>query len=112
MTGELIRASKATAVRYEQARPGELADMDVKKIDKIPDGGGWRAACTPWSMTDNHWSYTKSEDVREAMKTPGAKHKLIRAHCPWQNGKGGALQPHPAEGALHSDRAARIGWVD
>jgi len=67
LTGELIRASKATAVRYEQARPGELADMDVKKIDKIPDGGGWRAACTPWSMTDNHWSYTKSEDVREAM---------------------------------------------
>ena len=31
-------------------------------------------------MTDNHWSYTKSEDVREAMKFLGAKHKLIRAH--------------------------------
>lgn len=38
-------------------------------------------------MTDNHWSYTKSEDIREAMATLGAKHKLIRAHCPWQNGK-------------------------
>ena len=35
--------SKATAVRYERARPGELVHMDVKKIGRIPDGGGWRA---------------------------------------------------------------------
>jgi transposase InsO family protein len=43
MTGELIRASKATALRYERARPGELVHMDVKKLGRIPDGGGWRA---------------------------------------------------------------------
>jgi transposase InsO family protein len=43
MTGELIRSSKATAVRYERDRPGELVHMDVKKIGKIPAGGGWRA---------------------------------------------------------------------
>jgi hypothetical protein len=43
MTGEVIRSSKATAVRYERDRPGELVHMDVKKIGKIPDGGGWRA---------------------------------------------------------------------
>ncbi|MGH3315470.1 MAG: IS481 family transposase [Nocardioidaceae bacterium] len=43
ITGEVIRASKSTAVRYEKARPGELVHMDVKKIGKIPDGGGWRA---------------------------------------------------------------------
>jgi transposase InsO family protein len=43
MTGELIRASKTTAVRYEKDRPGELVHMDVKKLGRIPDGGGWRA---------------------------------------------------------------------
>ena len=43
MTGEVIRASKTTAVRYERERPGELVHMDVKKIGRIPDGGGWRA---------------------------------------------------------------------
>ena len=43
MTGEVIRSSKATAVRYERQRPGELVHMDVKKLGKIPDGGGWRA---------------------------------------------------------------------
>ena len=40
MTGELIRSSKTTAVRYERDRPGELVHMDVKKLGKIPAGGG------------------------------------------------------------------------
>lgn len=43
MTGQVIRSSKSTAVRYERQRPGELVHMDVKKLGKIPDGGGWRA---------------------------------------------------------------------
>lgn len=43
ITGEVIRASKVTAVRYEKQRPGELVHMDVKKLGRIPDGGGWRA---------------------------------------------------------------------
>ncbi|MDA2895519.1 IS481 family transposase [Mycolicibacterium sp. BiH015] len=43
MTGQVIRASKSTAVRYERNRPGELVHMDVKKLGRIPDGGGWRA---------------------------------------------------------------------
>jgi transposase InsO family protein len=34
-TGEVIR-------RYERARPGELVHVDVKKLGRIPDGGGWR----------------------------------------------------------------------
>jgi transposase InsO family protein len=42
ITGDRIRASKTTAVRYERDRPGELVHMDVKKIGRIPDGGGWR----------------------------------------------------------------------
>ena len=43
VTGEQIRSSKATAVRYERDRPGELVHMDVKKLGRIPDGGGWKA---------------------------------------------------------------------
>jgi transposase InsO family protein len=42
MTGEVIRSSKQTAIRYERSRPGELVHMDVKKLGRIPDGGGWR----------------------------------------------------------------------
>jgi transposase InsO family protein len=43
LTGEVLRSSKQTAVRYERERPGELVHVDVKKIGRIPDGGGWRA---------------------------------------------------------------------
>lgn len=148
MTGERIRSSKSTAHRYERELPGDLVHMDVKKIGKIPDGGGWRAhgraagrtsqqkkarigydyvhsvvddhtrvayseilpdekgptcaafllrAATRFAehgiptirevMTDNHWSYTRSNDMRAALATIGAHQILIRPHCPWQNGK-------------------------
>ena len=43
LTGARIRSSKTTAIRYERERPGELVHMDVKKLGRIPDGGGWRA---------------------------------------------------------------------
>jgi transposase InsO family protein len=35
VTGEPIR-------RYEHERPGDLLHQDVKKLGRIPDGGGWR----------------------------------------------------------------------
>ncbi len=38
-------------------------------------------------ITDNHWSYRRSRDVADAIKTLDAKHKFIKPHCPWQNGK-------------------------
>jgi transposase InsO family protein len=148
LTGEVIRASKTTAVRYERDRPGELVHVDVKKVGKIPDGGGWKAhgrqmgstgarkrarigydyvhsmvddhsrlayseilpneqgpTCAAFLLraadyfaahgiarierviTDNHWSYRRSADFREAIEALDAKHKFIKPHCPWQNGK-------------------------
>ena len=36
MTGEVIRASRATTRRYEKTRPGELVHMDVKKLGRSP----------------------------------------------------------------------------
>ena len=35
-TGEVIR-------RYEHDKPGDLVHVDIKKLGKIPPGGGWRA---------------------------------------------------------------------
>ena len=148
LTGEVIRSSKTTAVRYERDRPGELVHVDVKKIGRIPDGGGWKAhgrsmgstaakkkarigydyvhsmvddhsrlayseilpdekgaTCAGFILraaqhfaghgistierviTDNHFSYRRSIDVKNAMTTLGATHKFIKPHCPWQNGK-------------------------
>jgi len=41
ITGELLR-SRQTDERYEHPRPGDLLHVDVKKLGRIPDGGGWR----------------------------------------------------------------------
>lgn len=43
VTGEPRRRGPVTRVRYERERPGELLHVDVKKVARIPDGGGWRA---------------------------------------------------------------------
>lgn len=44
--GRLDRGDRATSTepvrRYQRDRPGELVHVDVKKIARIPDGGGWR----------------------------------------------------------------------
>lgn len=31
-----------TVIRYERDHPGELLHVDVKKLGRVPDGGGWR----------------------------------------------------------------------
>ncbi|MFI5774685.1 IS481 family transposase [Streptomyces sp. NPDC051658] len=43
LTGQPIRSERRSHARYERDRPGELIHLDVKKIGRIPDGGGWRA---------------------------------------------------------------------
>ena len=38
-------------------------------------------------MTDNAWSYRYGRLLRELLARHAIKHKFIRPHCPWQNGK-------------------------
>lgn len=42
ITGEPVRRGPISRRRYERARPGELVHVDVKKLGRIPAGGGWR----------------------------------------------------------------------
>jgi transposase InsO family protein len=39
----LDRPTRAPIRRMEMSRPGELVHLDVKKLGRIPKGGGWRA---------------------------------------------------------------------
>jgi transposase InsO family protein len=39
-TGLPVR--KPRPIRYEAGAPGELVHVDIKKLGRIPDGGGWR----------------------------------------------------------------------
>ncbi len=42
ITGERVRSSRRSENRYEHPRPGDMIHVDVKKLGKIPAGGGWR----------------------------------------------------------------------
>jgi transposase InsO family protein len=42
LTGELLRGRRHSDRRYERAAPGDLLHVDVMKLGRIPDGGGWR----------------------------------------------------------------------
>jgi transposase InsO family protein len=46
-TGRIIR-------RYERERPGELVHVDIKKLGRIPDGGGWKALGRQAGKKNNH----------------------------------------------------------
>jgi transposase InsO family protein len=41
ITGEPVRR-RHSRIRYEHPRPGDLLHIDVKKLGRVPDGGGWR----------------------------------------------------------------------
>jgi transposase InsO family protein len=144
VTGLPIRATRSTAHRYERDCPGDLVHLDVKKIGRIPAGGGWRvhgrgvrpaskrvigydyvhaavddhsrlayvevlpdergATCAGFLLraaawyathgltireviTDNAKNYIVSRDFAAAIDALSLKHRRIRPHCPWQNGK-------------------------
>jgi transposase InsO family protein/transposase-like protein len=42
VTGEIVRGGKFSDQRYEHREPGSLLHVDVKKLGRIPKGGGWR----------------------------------------------------------------------
>ena len=44
-TGQPIRKEKP--LRYEHPNPGDLVHVDIKKLGRIPDGGGWRVHGRP-----------------------------------------------------------------
>lgn len=41
ITGAEVRR-RHSGIRYERLHPGDLLHIDVKKLGRVPDGGGWR----------------------------------------------------------------------
>ena len=42
-TGVSIKTSRRTVHRYEHAEPGDMIHVDIKKLGRIPDGGGHKS---------------------------------------------------------------------
>ena len=58
------------ATRYEWARPGDMVHVDVKKLGRIPDGGGWRA----------HGRGSAQHRAADRAKTKGARAGYVYLH--------------------------------
>jgi transposase InsO family protein len=54
LSGQVIRASRRSVNRYEHDQPGSLVHIDVKKLGRIPDGGGWKAHGRAARVADRH----------------------------------------------------------
>jgi transposase InsO family protein len=54
ITGERIRCSRRSENRYEHRGPGAMIHVDVKKLGRIPAGGGWRALGREVTVAHKH----------------------------------------------------------
>ncbi len=75
LTGIRIRASRATERRYERDAPGDMIHIDVKKLGRIPDGGGWRADPNQSvrNHTKGHTRLVSTTFTWLSMITPGSR---------------------------------------
>jgi transposase InsO family protein len=62
-TGQRIR-------RYEHERPGDLIHVDVKKLGKVPDGGGWRYVGRPQGEKNRSATVTRTGAARTKWGNP------------------------------------------
>lgn len=54
ITGQPIRTGRHSKVRYEYDHPGAMIHVDVKKLARIPAGGGWRAHGPDTTVAHKH----------------------------------------------------------
>lgn len=80
-TGERIR-------RYEHEKPGDLIHVDVKKLGRVPDGGGWRYV-------------GRTQGNRNRATTPGLPRNR------WYNALGGTCYLHTV-----IDDHSRVAYVE
>lgn len=108
ITGAPVRR-RHSGLRYEHARPGELLHVDVKKLGRVPDGGGGRlngrdhveweryrgrgiatTSCTSRSMTTRAWPHVEAHgDERDARVTTNRGTPFRK----WASPRGQAVRP-------------------
>ena len=63
VTGEPIR-------RYEHEHPGDLIHVDVKKLGRVPDGGGWRFVGRQQGYTNRAVTVERTGKPRNRWRNP------------------------------------------
>ena len=128
ITGQPVRASRRAGNRYEHATPGAMIHVDVKKLGRIPRGGGWRlhgreAAVsvanrhkkTPigydyvHTAIDDHTRLAYSEALDDEKDTTCAA--FLHRALAWFASKGITVRRVLTDNALVHRRGTDWGWV-
>jgi hypothetical protein len=72
-TGEPIR-------RYEHEWPGDLTHVDVKKLSKVPDGGGWRYLGRQRAKKNRHITTARTGGPRSKCGQPCHRYEVKSAY--------------------------------
>jgi transposase InsO family protein len=70
-TGTRVKWARAKVHHYVHAAPGDLVHVDINKLGKIPEGGGWRV---------------HGRDSAQARRVHAARDKATRAGAPASRG--------------------------
>lgn len=128
ITGERIRSSRRSQNRYEHRTPGSMIHVDVKKLGRIPAGGGWRlhGRAAKVSVAHRHkkiklgydYVHTAIDDhTRLAYSEVLADEKdltcaeFLHRALAWFAGHGIRVQRMLTDNALVYRRGTNWGWV-
>jgi transposase InsO family protein len=123
ITGERVRgSSRRTPNRYEHKAPGAMIHVDVKKLGRIPPGGGWRLHGRSEAVRgrgigydyvhtaiDDHTRLAYSE-IHNDEKDPTCAEFLHRALA-WFAAHGVHVQRVLTDNAMVYRRGTDWGWV-
>jgi len=125
ITGAPVRNGRRSGIRYEHPAPGSMIHVDVKKLGRVPAGGGWRLRGRPATNAskakrpagydyvhtgiDDHTRLAYSEvlpDERDAT-CAGFLHRALA----WFAGHGIQVRRVLTDNAMVYRRGTDWGWV-
>jgi transposase InsO family protein len=68
-------------VRYQRERPGELVHVDVKRLARLPEGGGWRALGRAATVAHRHKKHKAGYDYLHVALDDRSRVAYIEVHA-------------------------------
>ena len=68
-------------VRYERARAGELVHVDVKKLGRVPEGGGWRVHGRERGRAGEHRAQRAGFDYVHVAVDDHSRYAYVEVHA-------------------------------
>jgi transposase InsO family protein len=79
ITGEPVRR-RHSGIRYERPRPGDLLHIDVKKLGRVPAGGGWRLLGRDATVAHRHKTVPAGYDYLHVAVDDRTRLAYVEAH--------------------------------